>query len=314
MVESMTRATVRRTLRIIMEPGKLFGLFPISCDRRRTYRVSAPLLTLSVMMCLTYSIVTVIFFTTDIDLPEHIILGLQIDQLDMLLMNAVPILSICKLLCTLSDLNESIFFLEAVEAQLLQLGKFVEYDTTKRILLINSLLALVAFISRLAKNAITNSVGMLLTVGQLFYNFSLLGHMITLVHWFFGAVGVTASLFTACNQELSMYSKDLVVLKTKKLEKLIRAHHTLCLCCSLLNDIHGVQLVIIFLSCFVISVSELYRGIELLKWELNGTICLGLVVKLCWVGVCFNLCFQVVTACRRCVAEVSSSINFILTL
>lgn len=300
----MIKPDVKRSLRVLMEPAKLFGLFPITWDDRKSYRISFPFIVISTLKCLVYTVVTVVYFSFDFSGGENIVLSTEIDYISMLLTNAIPIVSICELAFTLREFNECIFFLEAAELQLLQLGKFVDYDTSRRSLLANALFASVAMVARFVKNAIIDPVGIVLSGGQVLVNFSLFCHMIVLVYWYFGVVGILTDLFAACNQEVRNYVSDFVVLKMRKVEKLTRAHHTLCLCTTILNEIHGVQLIVIFLSCFVIAVTEIYRCVVFLDEEVNVTFFLVIVVKLCLITLCFNLCLQIVTACKACSTEV----------
>ncbi|KAE8573692.1 gustatory receptor 68a isoform X1 [Halyomorpha halys] len=299
----MMKPDVKRCLGILMGPAKMLGLFPIAWDERRCYRISVPFIAISSLKCLAYTVVTIVYLSVNFTASENIALGAEIDYISLILINAIPILSVCELVCTLHEFNECIFFLEAAELQLLQLGKFVDYDTSKRPLWINALLALGAFFARFAKNAIIDPAAVLLSGLQVLVTFSLISHMIVLVYWYFGVVGILTKLFAACNQEVRNYVRDFVVLKMRKVEKLARAHHTLCLCTTTLNDIHGAQLVAIFLSCFVLSVTEVYRCIIFLEEKVDVTFFLVIAVKLCCIILCFNLCLQIVTACKECSAE-----------
>lgn len=118
-------------------------------------------------------------------------------------------------------------------------------------------------------------------------------------------LAVTSSLFHSCCKEAAICSQDNLTGRERRLEDLAYLHNRLHLCSSLFGDCHGVQVFVIVLCSFIIFVSELYKSYVLLKKPLGAINCLALVVKLCWIGVCFNMCFQIVKACRRCSVQVS---------
>ena len=118
--------------------------------------------------------------------------------------------------------------------------------------------------------------------------------MIALVHRYSGMIGIAGSLFGSCAKEIR--GKTIF-----SLESLVQAHYRLSESSLSLGEIWEAHILLLIATCFIICVSESYKLYFTFQYGLGIQYA---IVKMCWICVCLDLCWQIVSACGQCNKQV----------
>lgn len=162
-------------------PSQLCGLFPMVL-RDGAYHPSVLMIIVSATICILFSIGTLTLYLNDNDVTsENISLSREINYLDMILMNSVPLVSMYELLSSFDDHKKLLFDLKKTNQDLQKLGRLTEYTSDTQALLMNFSLAFMALLFRICKNLMAG-IDFWYTIIERGYYFGLISTVIVLVH------------------------------------------------------------------------------------------------------------------------------------
>ncbi|KAE8573422.1 Gustatory receptor 81b [Halyomorpha halys] len=114
---------------------------------------------------------------------------------------------------------------------------------------------------------------------------------------FAGHLGIVTKLLKLCNDELSTLPSLTSRAMAKRLEKLTWAHHKLCNCATIILDIHGLQILLLFYVCFSVIIVLCYSCIRQLFNQYTS------LNSLCYIVYYSTVLWRIISACEKCRSE-----------